>query len=331
MRSRAFWVEQPGEGRIRTRTLAPRSPGHVRIGAAWSGISRGTERTVFHGRVPPAVAAAMRAPFQDGDFPGPVKYGYASVGLVIEGPEDGPAPGTAVFALFPHQDRYDVPVDSVRVLPGDVPLRRAVLGANCETALNAVWDAGIGPGDHVVVVGAGVVGCLVAWLAGGVPGTRVTLVDVQPGRAGVVEALGVRFAEPADAPTDQDVVVHTSGTAAGLATALATAGDEATVLELSWYGVDPVAVTLGTGFHHRRLQLRSSQVGGLPPARRPRWTYARRLDAALSLLTDPRLDVLLEPDVPFDQLPARMPELLGPSGGLCHPIRYPPLSDTELP
>lgn len=333
----AFWVEAPGVGKLR-RSLLPDTPaGSVRIQALHSGISRGTEATVFHGRVPAEVAANMAAPFQEGTLPGPVKYGYASVGRIIEAPRSAQASdelgadelgaGDLVFCLFPHQDHYVVPAAAARRVPRGVPARRAVLAANAETALNAVWDAAIGPGDAVSVVGGGVLGCLIAWLAGGIPGTRVTLVDVRPDRAATAVALGVGFSLPAQAPVEQDAVIHTSGSAAGLATCLSLAGDEAVVLEVSWYGTNIVPVSLGGAFHHRRLQLRSSQVGHLPPSRRPRWDYDRRMHTALALLTDPRLDVLLEADVPFAELPARMAELTADgAGGLCHPVRYPPLA-----
>ncbi len=319
--ARAFWVDAPGRGAIREEALPALTEGEVRVRTRYSGISRGTEATVFRGGVPASLAEVMRAPWQAGDFPGPVKYGYSNVGVVEEG---AALPvGTPVFCLYPHQDRYQVPADALHRLPAGLPLRRAVLAANCETALNATWDAAIGPGDRVAVVGGGVVGCLVAWLAGGIPGTEVVLVDRLDARAGVAAALGVGFAPSDDAPVDQDVVVHASGSEAGLATALSLAGVEATVLELSWYGDRPVQVDLGGAFHPRRLQLKSSQVGGLPPQRRPRWSYARRLDVALRLLLDPRLDILLEPDLPFDALPAAMPAIAATAGSLCHPVTYP--------
>lgn len=324
LQATGYWVEAPGQGALRTRALERPTPGAVLVEAAYSGVSRGTESTVFHGRVPPDVAAAMRGPFQQGDLPGPVLYGYASVGRVMEAPSGEHRPGDLVFCLFPHQDRYVVPAEAARPVPPGVPARRAVLAANVETALNAVWDAGIAPGDRVTVVGGGVVGALIAWLAGAVPATGVTLVDIRPERAALARSLGVGFALPAGAPPEQDVVVHTSATSAGLATALSLAGDEAIVLEVSWYGTTPVRAPLGGAFHHRRLQLRSSQVGGIPASRRPRWGHTRRLDTALRLLADPRLDALLEPDIAFSDLPLRMPAVLADgAGGLCHPIVYP--------
>jgi threonine dehydrogenase-like Zn-dependent dehydrogenase len=265
----------------------------------------------------------MRAPHQAGDFPFPVKYGYASVGRVI----DGEHAGRDVFCLYPHQSRYVVPAAAVIPVPDGVPAGRAVLAANLETALNGLWDAALRLGDRVTVVGGGVVGCLVAYLAARVPGCAVELVDVAPARAVVAAALGVDFALPSRARPDADLVVHASGDPAGLTTALALAGHEATVLELSWYGDRAVTVPLGAAFHARRLTLRSSQVGGLPAEQRARWTHRRRLALALSLLGDPALDVLIDGESDFAELPSLLPSL-ATMPSLCHRLRYP--SDQEV-
>ncbi len=318
---RAFWVAEPGRGDIRAAVLPAASPGDVVVRARFSGISRGTESLVFRGRVPPAEFDRMRAPFQEGDFPAPVKYGYASVGDVEQGPRE--LVGQRVFVLFPHQTQYVVPSTAVHVVPAGVPSGRAVLAANLETALNGVWDAAIKPGDRVVVVGAGAVGCLVAWLAGRIPGCDVTLVDVNPARAAVARALGVAFAGPMVAPGDADVVVHASGTADGLALAILVAGFEATIVELSWYGDAQIGVALGGGFHARRLTLKSSQVGHVAASQRPRWDTRRRMALALSLLAHDELDVLVTGESAFDDLPAVMASLASsPGEAICHRIRY---------
>ena len=210
------------------------------------------------------------------------------------------------------------------VLPENLPPQRAVLAANMETALNAVWDAAPGPADRIAIVGAGVVGCLVAFMCGQLPGAEVTLVDINPARAELARALGVGFAGPETAAGECDLVVHASGNPAGLGTALALAGEEATVLEMSWYGDATMAAQLGGAFHSRRLRLVSSQVGRIAPSHRPRWTHSRRLAAALSLLADPRLDALLAPPVAFQDLPRRLPGILDAgSGVLCQLIAYP--------
>ena len=321
--ARAFWVAAPGRGEIRGETLMlPPGHGEVLVHALYSGVSRGTEALVFHGRVPPSELHRMRAPFQEGDFPAPLKYGYASVGRVEEGPADWR--GRVVFCLYPHQTRYVVPLEAVHPLPAGVPPERAVLAANLETALNGLWDAGPAIGDRVAVVGAGTVGCLVAWLARGIRGCAVQLIDVDDGKRAAAAALGIDFAHPAGAAREADVVVHASGTADGLAAALALAAFEAKVVEMSWYGDGLVGAPLGAAFHSRRLTLLSSQVGTVAAPQRARWTARRRMALALELLADARLDALISGESEFAALPDVMPKLCGSTTGtLCHRIRYP--------
>jgi len=320
--SSAFWVVEPGRGEIRSAPLGPLDPDQLRVRMLASGISRGTETLVFRGQVPASQHQAMRCPFQQGEFPGPVKYGYSAVGLVEAGP-DGWV-GRRIFCLHPHQDRFDLPVAAAVPVPDAVPTRRAVLAANLETALNGVWDAGALPGDRIAIVGAGVVGGLVAALAARLPGTAVTLVDREPARADLAQALGCAFALPDAAPVEQDLVIHASGAPEGLALALGLAGFEATVLDMSWYGDRPVSLPLGEAFHAKRLTIRASQVGMVAPAQRPRWSYRRRLTLALDLLADPVYDRFLDGDTAFADLPRTMAGLADdPAGALCRLVLYP--------
>ena len=319
--ARAFWVVAPGRGEIRSEPLPTPSSGDVLVRTRFSGVSRGTESLVFTGHVPTSEYQRMRAPYQQGDFPAPVKYGYASVGHVEAGPET--LVGRTVFALYPHQTQYVVPAAAVHLVPAGVPARRAVLSANMETAINGVWDAGILPGDRVAVVGGGTVGCLAGWLAGRIPGCDVTLIDLHREREAVARALGIGFALPAEATGGADVVLHTSGTGAGLATALALAGDESTVVDLSWYGDHLVTVPLGGAFHSQRLTIKSSQVGRVPLPQRQRWTTTRRLALAMSLLAEDALDVLLTGQSAFADLPSTMATLAAaPPATICHCITY---------
>jgi len=319
--ARAFWVAEPGRGEIRVEPLGRPGVDEVLVRAAWSGVSRGTEALVFTGRVPATERDRMRAPFQQGDFPAPVKYGYASVGRVEAGAQE--LVGKNVFALYPHQTHYIVPAGAVHVLPDQVPPGRAVLAANLETALNGIWDARVQPGDRVTVIGAGAVGCLCAWIAGRIPGCVVELVDVNTSRAHVAHTLGVGFATPDTASSAADVVLHASATPEGLALALATAGFESRIVELSWYGEGTIPVPLGASFHSRRLTLGSSQVGVVARSQRSRWDSRRRMALALSLLADDALDALITGESAFDELPTVMPALAASAANtICHRIRY---------
>jgi threonine dehydrogenase-like Zn-dependent dehydrogenase len=320
--ARAFWLRAPGVGEIRTAALAPPGPEEVLVRTVYTGVSRGTETLVFRGGVPASQRDLMRAPFQEGEFPGPVKYGYLNVGVVEEGPAR--LRGRTVFCLYPHQTAYVVPATAVVAVPDGVPPARAVLAGAVETAVNALWDAAPLVGDRVTVVGAGMVGCCVAAVLARFPGASVQLVDVDEARAGVARALGVDFARPGDAAHGRDLVVHASATAAGLQRSLELLAPEAEVIELSWYGDREIGLRLGESFHSGRLTIRGSQVGAVPPARRARRSTADRLALALDLLRDPAFDALISGESPFDALPDVLARVAsGELPALCHLVTYP--------
>lgn len=317
----AFWITDKQRCELRTTQLPPCGNGEVRIRTLYSGISMGTEALVFNQAVPTTEYQSMRAPFQEGDFPSPVKYGYINVGQVEEGPEA--LCGRTVFCLYPHQTQYIVPTHAVTLLPRDIPAERAVLTANLETAINALWDASASIGDCITVIGAGVIGCLVGWLANGIPGCDVELIDTNPDREAVCRQLGLQFSLPDNAQSNRDVIIHTSATQSGLTTALQLAGFEATILELSWYGDKQVTIPLGGAFHSKRLLVRSSQVSQIAPAQRSRWDYTRRLNLALSLLNDDVLDNLISGESSFADLPKTFQYLFNEGrDSLCHRIKY---------
>lgn len=319
----AFWLSVSGQGEIRTVPVPEPRDDEVLVRTVCSGVSRGTETLVFRGGVPESQHTVMRAPFQEGDFPAPVKYGYLNVGVVEQGPSA--LLGRTVFCLYPHQTHYVVPASAVTPVPDSVPAARAVLAGTVETAVNALWDAAPLVGDRIAVVGAGMVGCSVAAVLARFPGVRVQLVDADPARAATAKALGVDFALPQDALGDCDLVVHASASEQGLARSLELLAPEGTVIELSWYGDRQVSLPLGEAFHSRRLVVRSSQVGALSPARRTRRTFADRLALALDLLADPAFDALITGESAFEDLPRVMPRLAsGDLPALCHRIRYTP-------
>ena len=315
-----MWLEAVHRPLLREGSLAPSADGEAVVSARFGAISRGTERLVAAGKVPAGEQERMRAPFQEGDFSFPVKYGYAITGVVEQGPAGWT--GRRVFCLYPHQSRFKVPVEALRPVPDCVPLERAVLGANMETALNIVWDAEIQPGDKVSVVGAGVVGLLCAYIASSILGTDTIVIDIDAGRAATAAKLGLSFGTPEQAPENCDVVIHASGSPDGLSVALSCAGFEARLVEASWYGDRDIAVPLGQAFHSQRLTLISSQVGHVPAHRRARWSRSRRLDLALSLLADDRLDALLTAETDLADLPGAYEDILRDPATLCHRIRY---------
>jgi NADPH:quinone reductase-like Zn-dependent oxidoreductase len=319
--TRAFWTVAPGVGALRDETLPPPGTDEARVRTRFSGISRGTEALVFKGAVPASEYGRMACPMMGGSFPFPVKYGYSAVGVVEAGPDD--LLRRMVFALAPHAEAFMAPRAMLHAIPAGVPPRRAVLAANMETALNILWDAAPLPGERALVIGAGVVGALAAFLLAQVPALAVTLVDQNPARAALAAALGLPFAMPDAAPPEAELVVHATGNPAGLALAIDRAANEARIIEASWFGTAACEVPLGGAFHSRRLRLISTQVGQIGGAMRGRRTFADRLATALTLLADDRLDALLDGPTPFDALPAAMPKILGAPGALCHVITYP--------
>jgi NADPH:quinone reductase-like Zn-dependent oxidoreductase len=319
--ARAFWIENRSHGAIRAVDLPAPGSEDVIVETLFSGISRGTETLVFQHRVPPSQYAAMRCPFQDGEFPAPVKYGYSAVGRVVRGPEE--MLDRIVFSLHPHQTRFVVPASAALPIPPNVPPGRAVLTANMETALNGLWDAEVMAGDRVCVIGAGVVGLLTGWLASRTAGVSVLVIDIDPAKAAAAATLELPFRSDAEGVGEFEVVVHASGNPEGLRTALAIAAFEARTVEMSWFGDREVSLPLGEAFHSRRLTIRSSQVGAVAAPRRAGWTHRRRLGLALRLLADDRLDVLISGESPFESLPEVMRDLTrGTLPGLCHRIRY---------
>jgi threonine dehydrogenase-like Zn-dependent dehydrogenase len=317
----AFWATAAGTGELRPESVGRPAAGEVLVRTLYTGISRGTESIVLRGEVPESERDRMRAPFQAGALPFPVKYGYLNVGIVEDGPAD--LVGVTVFTLFPHQSAFVVPVDAVARVPAGVPARRALLAGAVETAVNVLWDAAPRVGDRITVVGAGMIGCSIARLASGIPGTEVTLVDVDPAKSGVAASLGAGFASPAEAAGDRDVVIEASGTPEGLQLALRLAPTDGEVVVASWFGSRPVSLELGADFHSRRLTIRSSQVGAVASSRRARRTTGQRLALAMNLLTDPGYDALLTGASPWTELPEVMASIAdGSRDGLCHTIDW---------
>lgn len=316
MQAQAFWITARQQSEVRNISL---NSSHVKgylLTMLYSGISRGTERLVYNGLLPAPDRDFMRCPNMEGDFPYPVKYGYCAVARL----ETGKDKGRIAFCLHPHQTHFYA--DNYNLLPDNLPPERAVLAANMETALNAVWDGGVLPGAKVVIIGAGVVGLLIGYLCARIHGVEAWVIDINQTRKTLVENLGCKFQKPLDAPYDADVVFHTSATNSGLACALACAGQEAKVVEVSWFGDNEPNVPLGAGFHPKRLQLISSQVGSIAPINRPRWDYARRMSKALDFLADDTLDALITHEVKFNDLPNEYAALLTNQDVLTARVKY---------
>ena len=319
--AQAYWVTESGHGELRPEAIPTPGPQEALVRTLYSGVSRGTERVVHEGRVPERVADLMHAPHQEGDFPGPVKYGYLSVGVVEQGPDAWI--GKTVFSLHPHQDFYVVPTNQLTAIPEDVPARRAVLTGIVEVAINALWEAGPRLGDRVAVVGGGLVGGVLATILRKYPLGRLQLVDADAEKRNLAEKLNINFALPDEAENDCDIVFHCSASNEGLKLSLQLAGDDSDVIELSWFADKEVTLPLGEDFHARRLTIRSSQVGAVALPRRHRRTNAQRLELAAAILKDPVFDTFLSSECQFQNLPTSLVKLFERPGGFCHVVAYP--------
>lgn len=319
---------QKHHAKLQRVALKPLKEKEILVETHYSGVSRGTERLVYSGSVPTTEWQAMRCPNQAGDFDFPITYGYACVGKVIEigSSVTKVNPDELIFALHPHQSHFVIDEDWANPLPEALPLDRAVLSANMETALNANWDADFNPDSRVAVIGGGVVGLLTGYLASRSSNAPVTLIDIDPRKSEIATKLGLEFCLGDGLSKSGhlfDVLFHTSASGNGLQSAIDHANFEATIVEMSWYGEKSVNLTLGGRFHSQRLKLVSSQVGAVSPKKRANISHAERLQIAMGHLKDDALDALLYPHIEFSELPTQLSQIFDPAyDALCPLVTY---------
>jgi len=320
-RRRELWFIAPERVEIRSGAeLGPVEPGKVRARALASGVSQGTEVLLYRGEGPTPFDPSFDPP---GTPTYPRRYGYAWVGQIVDSEADGLPVGSRLFALAPHGDEHILDARHVRLLPGSLPVERATLAANLETAVTVIWDAEVALGDNVAVVGGGIVGLLCGWLARRGGAGRVRLIEPSPRRRKAALALGIdeAVAPEHDVPlAEEDVVIEATGDPASLDRAISLAARDAKVVVASFYGERKSPVALGAAFHRRRLELKASQVSQIPPRKTARWTMARRFELVLELLHDGRLDALLDPPIAFGQAPSAYARLSADPGGTVHTV-----------
>ena len=310
--ARALWFTAPRTAELRPERVPPPGPGEVRIKTIASAISHGTEMLVYRGEVPAGLPLDL--PTLSGDFSFPIKYGYATVGRVLDAGAGSFSPGDLLFVHHPHQDAFVVPAELPVRLPDGLDPALGLFFANVETALNVVHDAPLRLGETALVFGQGVVGLLVTGLLKLAGASQVLAVDPIKRRRDLALEVGADEAfEPdeglhervleATAGRGADLAVEVSSSGAALQAAIDAVATEGTVVVASWYGTRPVALTLGGHFHRGRVRLRSSQVGRIDPELGARWDRARRTEAALRLLPRLRLEELVSHRVPFERAP----------------------------
>ncbi|HSK99123.1 MAG TPA: zinc-binding alcohol dehydrogenase [Rubrobacteraceae bacterium] len=313
LEARAVWFAAAHTAELRTEEVPLPGPGEVRVKTIASAISHGSEMLVYRGEVPGSLDLDL--PTLSGSYALPIKFGYATVGRVLEaGPGAALAPGAPVFVHHPHQDVFVVPSDLPVRLPDDLDPTTGLFFANAETALGVVHDATLRLGETAVVFGQGVVGLLVTHLLKLAGAGRVLAVDpLEKRRELALESGADEALPPGDLPdrifaaTDgrgADVAVEVSSSGAALQTAVDAVADEGTVVVASWYGTKDVSLSLGGRFHRGRVKLRSSQVGRINPELLPRWDRARRTQTVLRLLPGLRPEKLISHRIPLGDAPA---------------------------
>ncbi len=315
--SRSLWLTAPKMVEFRTETIPPPGSGEIRVQTIASALSQGTEMLVYRGEVP--VDLPLDLPALSGSFAFPIKYGYATVGRVLDLGDDvtGFARGDAVFVHHPHQSTFVVPTNPadgpapVR-LPDDLDPLLGLFVANLETAVNVLLDSGIRLGETALVFGQGTVGLLIAQLLRHAGAGQVIVVDPLERRRTLAFKLGVDVAlEPGSEMLERvmeltegrgaDVAIEVSGSGAALQSAIESVAVEGTVVVVSWYGTKTVSLALGEHFHRGRVRIRSSQVGRISPELSARWDHARRLRLSVELLPRLELSELISHRFRFDE------------------------------
>jgi 2-desacetyl-2-hydroxyethyl bacteriochlorophyllide A dehydrogenase len=312
LEARALWFTAPRTAELRPERVPPPAPGEVRVKTIASAISHGTEMLVYRGEVPTDLPLDL--PTLAGDFSFPIKYGYASVGRVLDAGVEHLSPDDLVFVHHPHQEAFVVPADLPVRLPEGLDPTVGLFFANLETALNVVHDTPLRLGETALVFGQGVVGLLVTQLVKRAGADRVLAVDpIQKRRNLALDAGADEAFEPgedlhqrvleATAGRGADVAVEASSSGAALQAAVDAVATEGTVVVASWYGTKPVSLSLGGHFHRGRVRLRSSQVGRMNPELGSRWDRARRTETVHGLLPRLRLKGLISHQIPFEKAP----------------------------
>jgi 2-desacetyl-2-hydroxyethyl bacteriochlorophyllide A dehydrogenase len=323
----AVWFGGPQQVEIRQEPVAAVGPDDVRVRTLVSGVSAGSELLVYRGDAPSDLRPDL--PTVSGDFGFPIKFAYASVGRVIEvGSRVAElAVDDLVFVHHPHQTEYVVPADFPIRLPEGLPPDVGVFAANLETAVTVVLDAHPRLGEAVLVTGQGIVGLLITMLVRRAGATPIMTADLYERRRAASAAAGAHHALGVDVDlvgavlelTDRrgvDVAVEVSGSPDALQACIDAAAFAGTVVVASWYGTRDVSLSLGGGFHRRRLRVVSSQVSTLDPVLAPRWDRTRRTALVSALLSELPLLDLITHRFPLDQAAAAY-ELLDGNPGEC--------------
>ena len=317
--AQSFWVNKK-RGSIK-KELLNQSLGNdeLLVKAYYSGISYGTEKIVHDSQVPANQYEFMRAPHQVGEFNKEVKYGYLSVGKVVVGPKS--MMNKMVYTMFPHQSMYILKSSLATLIPSHIPYKRALLTANMETAINAMWDSQPSIGDNTYVIGAGIVGILMAYVLSSTFGIKVTVIDNNASKKKLCKFFNIDFENNINCIKDPDIIFECSGNASVLSDLINNSTLETKICILSWYGKQQSKIKMGENCFSRRLEIIFSQVGNITPIQSKKWDNLSRRALALKLLDNKKLDSLIDKqEIKLKELPNFFKK--GNTNGLCKVVKY---------
>jgi threonine dehydrogenase-like Zn-dependent dehydrogenase len=316
----ALGIAAPGRAAFFPVELRGMADGRFRVRTVYTGLSAGTELASFKGTSPfleagwdPEYGVFRR------DRPAeayPIeRLGYMEVGRVTESRHAGVPEGRLVAMTYGHKTEHVADPASERfvLLPEDLdPLlgiyaihmgpicANGLLHAAAEVARGGEVALGDGVRDrHVLVVGAGVVGLLVASFAAHLGAAEVVVADVTPARLRTARALGFDALDDGDGdgwktlkdrwhhgPNDRgaDVVFQCRGQAGALASALRCLRPQRSVIDLAFYAGGADELRLGEEFHHNGLTIRCAQIGRVPLGLADTWNRDRLSQETLDLL-----------------------------------------------
>ena len=315
--TQSFWIKKKNNSYIKDHSINQAGKNELLIQTKYSGISYGTERVVYTGSVPDSQRELMRCPYQEGNFGSDVKYGYMNIGKVIDGPPG--FKGKYVYTLFPHQTYYILDKTEVTLIPESIPLKRCLLTANMETAINGMWDTLPSCGDKILVIGSGVVGFLMAYILKSIPGSEILLVDSDSKKNKYSKLFNINFKNKYKA----NIIYECSGNAKILDGLSKHVKDEAIICILSWYGDNISKVKFGEEFLSKRIKIIFSQVSKVSHNRSQYWDNVKRRELAIKMLNDDRLDNLIEKKIiKFSKLPLFFSQMNNKQSFFCKVVDY---------
>ena len=319
MKSYSLWIDKKKRSIIKhNRIVYKKNSKTVLVKTIYSGISKGTEKLISSKMVSKNQFELMQAPFQKGNFNLPIKYGYINVGKIINGPKN--LINKNIFSLYPHQTIYEIPIKNINLLPKD-NLKKYVLVANMETAINIFWDCSANKNDKILIFGLGTVGLLTAFFFKLKNYKKIYVYDSNINKKKYCNLLRLNFINLKQAK-DFNIIINTTSNYKVLEKSMSILVNEGKIVEASWYGSKKGYLSLGDYFHSRRLKLISSQVSKIPNHMKNKYDYKKRLKLAINSLKHKKLEKLITSESNFFNLERDYFKILNNKNTIMHLVKY---------